>query len=117
MKLASHIFLLYFLFLDKCLINGRSYNLGEDFVSADCTGYCKCKEGGVVLCVSLCPPEAIKCQHHEKTIELSRKVPNSDCTCPTWRCLKRQGIQLFKKRQGIFMKMFLLIKVHMTRYF
>ena len=82
-------FLFLFLFLETCVVDEHSYNLGDGFVSADCSGYCKCHPGGSVFCVSLCPPEGITCQHNEDAIQLSRKIPNSNCTCPTWRCLRK----------------------------
>ena len=79
---------------DKCIDGKNIYKPGDDFVMPDCSGYCKCHPGGGIGCVSLCPPEGITCQQNEDRMQSLRKIPNSNCTCPTWSCLKKgnQGI-------------------------
>lgn len=74
---------------DGCYFDGRSYKTGDNFISADCTGQCTCLPGDNVFCKHLCLPEGISCQPDEDAIPSTRNVGNSNCTCPSWKCVKR----------------------------
>ena len=74
--------------MQQCSDGKKMYKPGDRFISADCTGSCQCHPGGSISCVSLCPPVQVRCAADEEKIKLARKVPNSNCTCPRWQCVK-----------------------------
>ena len=86
--------------IQQCSDGGKTYKPGDRFISADCTGSCQCRAGGSVGCVSLCPSTLVQCRVDEVKIRSSRKIANSDCTCPVRKCMKveQKGkwVELFK---------------------
>ena len=80
----------------QCHVDGKTYQPGDKFISADCSGYCQCSPSGGFGCVSLCPPTFIRCAPDEEKIKRSRKIPNSNCTCPDWKCEKTREVNVRK---------------------
>ena len=77
--------------IQQCSEDGKTYRPGDWFISSDCSGSCQCLAGGNVGCVSLCPPVQVKCLPNEEQIKSLRKIPNSNCTCPYFQCVKRKA--------------------------
>ena len=76
--------------VQQCIDGEKTYNPGNRFISSDCSGFCRCNPGGEVSCTSLCPPVLVRCGIDEERIKFLRTIPNSNCTCPQWRCVKRE---------------------------
>lgn len=77
-------------YLEFCYDGGNKYKPGDRFITAICDGSCVCGPGESVSCVSLCPPKDIRCTVDEEKIEFSRKIANSNCTCPASKCVTRK---------------------------
>jgi len=69
----------------QCKWQGKTYKIGEHFISEDCRGKCLCEgrgSGWKVACVSLCPPYAVQCRAGEKIEYVDSPVgQGSKCTC------------------------------------
>ena len=71
-----------------CYSEGKSYDIGATFISADCKSRCTCQGHDNVNCVSLCPPLMVKCKPNEEMKHTDEPAqPGSKCTCKTPVCV------------------------------
>eukprot|EP00795_Rhopilema_esculentum_P016580 gene16580-8004_t len=76
--------------LSGCKFQNNTYKAGEEFISGDCRGKCKCYGDNNLGCVSLCPPEQVVCGPNEKRVQVKVPVGSSKCTCTRDRCVKSE---------------------------
>ena len=70
-----------------CFFGTKIYKAGEDFVSEDCTSYCKC-DGEGYGCVSLCPPELVNCDPGFTKVEFQQpRSVKPECYCTRHKCV------------------------------
>lgn len=63
-------------------MDGKTYQLNQNFINEACSGQCKCYGWNRVACVSLCPPQYAVCSPDQTSIEepvLVSKEPKCHC--------------------------------------
>ena len=74
-----------------CSQGGKSYKVGDKFITDDCRGQCTCKKHGPngwrLECVSLCSKTKIQCKPSERIRYIDvLAVSGSNCTCKKSVC-------------------------------
>merc|ERR1719494_1759880 len=73
-----------------CYNEGKSYDIGATFISADCKSRCTCQGHDNINCVSLCPSLMVKCKPNEEMKHTDEPAqPGSKCTCKTPVCVPK----------------------------
>ena len=87
-------YLLVWFTLETCKENGKVYTVGQSFIRGNFSGWCTCKGEERVACVSLCPPEIVRCKQGEKKEYYKDYINESKCFCKTERCVKGNWVMV-----------------------
>jgi hypothetical protein len=74
--------------ISVCINGDNVYNPGYIFISTDCTTRCTCLSG-YLGCEELCPLSDITCKPGEMKKQWSEQIPDSKCSCPRLKCVKK----------------------------
>ena len=75
--------------VDVCTYGDDYYNLGESFISSNCTIRCTCMAGRQLACQNLCQIDDITCETDEVKELWSEQITDSQCSCPRMKCVKK----------------------------
>jgi len=71
---------------NHCFFEDKLYAKGESFASSSCAT-CRCEGGDSISCVSMCPPQVVKCNLDEM-IYFKRVKVKDHCSCVRKTCIK-----------------------------